>query len=120
MQSGVLKGILWHQGESDQNRPESYEAALLRFVADLRSDLDAEDVPFVVGLLGMWREEDPKQADGARAINAILRGLPNQLDHCAVVDSSGLTNKPDDVGHFNSASLREFGRRYAAAMRSVQ
>jgi hypothetical protein len=120
MKSGALKGILWHQGESDQKRSESYEAALLRFVAGLRRDLVAPDVPFVVGLLGMWREDDPEQAEGARAINAILRGLPDKLDHCAVVDSTGLTNKPDDAGHFNSASLREFGRRYAVAMRRLQ
>jgi hypothetical protein len=120
MKSGVLRGILWHQGESDMTRPGQYQELLLRFFADLRRDLGAEQIPIVVGLLGRWREEDPKQADGARAINTILRGLPVRLKHCAVADSAGLTNKPDDPGHFNAASYREFGRRYAARMQALR
>ena len=32
----------------------------------------------------------------------------------AFVSSDGLTSNPDNI-HFNAASLREFGRRYAAA-----
>lgn len=118
--AGTLKGVLWHQGESDMARPERYEELLVRFIADLRRDLEAPETPFVVGLLGMWREQDPKQAEGAKRINAILRGLPGEVNHCAVVDSEGLVNKPDDVGHFDAPSLREFGRRYAEAVRKLQ
>ena len=45
--------------------------------------------------------------------------LPNQVSNTAVVVSSGLKHKGDDV-HFDTASLREFGKRYAKAMKALQ
>lgn len=117
---GELKGILWHQGESDVKRAGRYEELLLRFLRDLRRDLSAEDVPVVVGQLGKWREQDPKQREGVLIINDVFRKLPQKIRPTAWVDSDGLTNKPDDPGHFDAASYREFGRRYAAAMEKLQ
>jgi hypothetical protein len=38
--------------------------------------------------------------------------LPAKLKRTAVVKSEGLTHKGDEV-HFNSASARTLGRRYA-------
>ena len=120
LKDGELKGILWHQGESDVKRAGRYEELLLRFLDDLRRDLRAESVPVVVGLLGRWREEDPNQREGVLVINGVFRGLPQKIQPAAWVDSDGLTNKPDDPGHFDAASYREFGRRYAAAMEQLE
>ena len=53
--AGVLKGILWHQGESDCTSlkdAESYGQRLTQMFQDLRADLEAPDVPIVVGQLG--------------------------------------------------------------------
>ncbi|MCP5115833.1 MAG: sialate O-acetylesterase [bacterium] len=120
LNDGELKGILWHQGESDTKRAGDYEELVPRFFGDLRRDLEAVDVPLVVGLLGNWRENDPKQREGAIRINAVFRNLPQRIQSAAWVDSAGLTNKPDDPSHFNAASYRELGRRYAAAMEKLQ
>ena len=51
MRYGQLKGILWHQGESnsEEDASKQYISQLSTFVADLRNDLDAPDVPFVAG-----------------------------------------------------------------------
>jgi len=59
MKSGVLKGILWHQGEGD-SREESapvYEQNLAGLIASIRQDLGVPDVPFIVGRLGDYFTE---------------------------------------------------------------
>lgn len=109
MKHGQLAGILWHQGESDAD-PEHIATYAIRFqkmIAQLRADLGAENVPLVVGELGHYRPE-------FAGMNAVLATLPRSVPLCAFVSSAGLTDKGDHL-HFNTPSLHEFGRRYAAA-----
>ena len=47
-------------------------------------------------------------------VDGVHRRLPDLIDHCAFVSAEGLAHKGDKI-HFDSASYREFGRRYAAA-----
>ena len=114
MQSGVLKGIIWHQGESD-NKPEKiqvYQAKLEKLIADFRRDLGDEKLPFVVAKLGdFYVERNPD----AESINRILENIPGTVENTACVDVSGLTHK-GDVLHFDTKSSRELGGRYAELM----
>jgi hypothetical protein len=48
-------------------------------------------------------------------VNAQIAALPEHAPLSAVVSSSGLTHKGDQL-HFDSPSLRELGRRYAQAL----
>lgn len=110
---GTLKGILWHQGESDSNRrfAPDYEKKLHDLVARFRTELRAPAVPFLVGQLGLFPE---KPWDEFRhRIDAAHRALPDKVPHTAFVSSEGLGHKGDQV-HFSSEAYREFGRRYAA------
>jgi hypothetical protein len=104
MQSGQLAGILWHQGESG-GPPETYAAQAQKLFADLRAELDAPQAPVVVGTLGDF-------AGMARRLNPVLWSLPGQIPRCGCADASGLTHKGDRL-HFDAASARELGRRYA-------
>jgi hypothetical protein len=114
LEFGTLRGILWHQGESDST-PElapHYEAALTTLVGRLRGELGAQRVPLVIGQLGQfaavpWNEP-------TRAVDAAHRQVAASIPLAAFVSSDGLTSNPDNI-HFNAASLREFGRRYAVA-----
>ncbi len=124
MKDGTLKGILWHQGESDASdleKSKSYAARLAAMLQDWRKDLDAPDVPFVAGKLGEFLAETSKDGKPShwKLVNEQLSELPALVKNTAVVDSSGLKHK-GDVVHFDSASLRELGRRYAAAMQKLQ
>lgn len=115
---GRLKGILWHQGESD-SRPEraaEYEDKLHDLVRRLRRELEAPDVPFVVGQMGQFPERPWDEA--RRTVDQAHRGLPSTVDRTAFVSSDGLIHKGDEV-HFDAASYRELGRRYADAMTSL-
>jgi len=109
MQDGTLKGILWHQGESDMKNPKPYFDKLTALVADIRKDLDAPDVPFVVGELGLWNK-----GEGLMEINDAFHQLPRKVSNTAFVSSEGLKPGPDNV-HFDTPSQHLFGQRYAEA-----
>ncbi|MES2696887.1 MAG: sialate O-acetylesterase [Verrucomicrobiota bacterium] len=125
LKAGTLKGILWHQGESDsksEDTANSYAQRLAQAVKDWRSDLGVNTAPFVAGKLGLFLAEKSKDGQPStlwRTINAQIESLPKLIPYCAVADSDGLQHKGDSV-HFDSASLREFGKRYAEQMKSLQ
>lgn len=114
MQSGVIKGIIWHQAESD-SKPELarvYQAKLEELIGKFRRELGDDDLPFVVGKLG---EFYVAQNANAETINKILEGIPLTVKNTACADTAGLTPKSDLV-HFDAKSERELGRRYAELM----
>jgi hypothetical protein len=114
LQAGTLKAILWHQGESDATPAlaPGYEAKLHDLIARFRTALDAPDVPFIAGQLG--RFSDAPWDDARRTVDAAHRALPGKVRRTAFVSSDGLVHGGDKV-HFDTASLRELGRRYANA-----
>lgn len=113
---GLLKGILWHQGEGDATDAAETAAWTEKFagmVADLRLELG--DVPVVAGELGRYLDDYAPKTVNWRAINSQLHGLEGRIPRFAVVSSEGLTANADNL-HLNTESLRTFGNRYASAM----
>ena len=124
LRDGTLKGILWHQGENDSTHLETaqtYEDRLIKMIGDLREDLGAPEVPFVVAQIGefLYSRKDPSKTPHARMINAALANIPKRVSNTACVKSTGLTHKGDEV-HFDTKSEREMGRRFAAEMLKLQ
>lgn len=112
--AGTFKGILWHQGESDTT-PElapAYAPKLRDLVSRLRAELNAANIPFVLGQLG--RFEGSPWNDRQILVDQAHQELPKLIARCAFVGSEGLKDKGDKV-HFDADSYREFGRRYAEA-----
>jgi len=120
MKSGRLRGILWHQGEGDctAELAPTYRDRFADFIARLRTDLDAADVPVVVGELGEYLMKPGDRHVYARAVNEQLALIPLKVPHSGFVSSAGLVSKEDGV-HFDSPSAREFGRRYALAFMAL-
>jgi len=104
--TGVLKGIIWHQGESNQNSPLIYTDLFKTMIADLRADLGIADLPVIVGEIGKWRSS-------ADRINVVISELKDHVSYLDYVSAIGITHLGDDT-HFNSESQRVLGRRYAA------
>jgi hypothetical protein len=110
---GTIKGIIWHQGESDSS-PEKkgyYLARLEDFFIRLRKDTHTENVPVVVGTLGDFYLA--KQPDAA-FINVMIEGYAQSNKLVYLASATGLTHKGDET-HFDTPSARELGRRYAQA-----
>lgn len=104
---GQLKGILWHQGESNAGRAYDYPESLATLVQNLRDDFALPQLPFVFAQIGDWRSS-------ATAFNRMIVRQPETIHHTACVQTAGLT--PFDNAHFDSVSQRELGRRYARAI----
>jgi len=114
MRDGKVRAILWHQGESDASPELSvvYEAKLRALIARFRGDLDQPDLPFIVGQLGQF-DGKPWSADVQR-VDAAHRAVAASVPNVAYVSSDGLRDKGDGL-HFDAASARLLGARYAAA-----
>ena len=127
-EKGVLKGVLWHQGESDTVEPrdaEAYAGRLKKVALDIRSDLGEPDLPFIVGNLaefyGTGTEHNaPDRVARINQVRAALRDLPNRVSHAAFVESAGLKSPDQHKVHFDRDSLIVFGRRYAAAYATLE
>ena len=112
-ESGTMKGILWHQGESDSKADlaPTYEKKLHALVKAFRTELGA-DLPFLAGQIGQF--EDVPWDEHHKQVNQAHEDLPKHLPRTAFVSAEGLKHKGDKV-HFDSPSLRELGKRYAVA-----
>lgn len=105
MESGRVRAILFHQGESDTGQA-AWVSKVAEIVADLKADLNlAEDVPFLAG------ELPPTACCGSH--NALVNQLPGQIPNSVVISAQGLT--VHDAYHFDTTSVRIFGQRYADA-----
>lgn len=108
---GTIKGIIWHQGESDSSpeKKDAYAVKLSDLFKRLRRDTHTENVPLVVGTLGdFYVAKNPE----AVVINQIIADYARDNKLVYLASASGLTHKGDDT-HFDTASARELGRRYA-------
>ena len=112
LQAGTLKGILWHQGESDSGpgKAEIYEQKLRELIARFRKELDADEVPFIIGQLGKF-EERPWN-EHKQKVDQAQQKIAKSDENVYFVNSDGLAHKGDQV-HFNAESYREFGKRFA-------
>jgi hypothetical protein len=114
MAEGTLRGILWHQGESDSNPEDAgqYEERLVALIDRLRSDLGAPGVPFVAATLADFFVE--RRPEG-QVVNQALRRIVQCVPGTACVESGDLAHGGDDL-HFGAEAARELGRRYARAL----
>ena len=112
--NGVLKGILWHQGESNSREPYSYLEKLKGLIAGLREDLGQENLPFVAGQVFYNPETKPL----TKAINKEIARLPEVVPNTGYVSSEGLTTF--DNTHFDVPSTVVLGERYAEEMLKLQ
>lgn len=111
-QEGVIKGILLHQGETnegDEQWPSYVKVIYENMLTDL--SLNAESVPLLAGEM-VYAE----QGGVCAGMNSIVATLPETIPSAYVISSKDCPAK--DRAHFNSEGYRELGRRYAVQMLS--
>jgi len=121
MQAGTLKGVLWHQGESDtvsQTKTDAYEEKLHRLVQDVRADLGDPQLPFIVGNLAEFYgtgsgHNAPDRVARINKIRGVLRSVPKKVPHTGFVESTGCSPAAHHKVHFDRKSYVLLGQRYA-------
>jgi len=106
-QNGVIKGILFHQGETNTGNTD-WKNKVKQVVENIKNDLELDDIPFLAG--------EMLSASGAccSSHNVEVNKLPDLIPNAHVISSAGLAGA--DNAHFTSASYRTFGQRYATKM----
>jgi hypothetical protein len=107
----TIAGMVWMQGESDAIESHvfamNYESNLEDFVDSVRTDLNATDMPFVVGRITTYY--------GPAADNALVRAaqndIVNHVGNLSVIDT-------DDLewayrGHYGTQGQIDLGIRFA-------
>lgn len=111
-QGGVLKAILWHQGEADCSNPEAYKQKLISLIRDLREDLGMPDLPVIVGQISQWNWT--KREAGTVPFNKMIKKVSSFIPNSDWVSSKGLGWYKDETDpHFNTEGQLLLGKRYA-------
>ncbi|HVF10752.1 MAG TPA: sialate O-acetylesterase [Abditibacteriaceae bacterium] len=113
---GVLKGVLWYQGESDALTPEvapSYGERFAAWVQQLRTDLAREDLPVIVVQLGRFTSpvENTPVEKAWDEVRQAQYDLPETVPHTGVTSAVDL-GLVDPI-HINAYGLIRLGKRLA-------
>jgi len=112
---GVLRGILWHHGESN-NFPggeDGYEQHLVTIIQDFRDQLQSPGVPFILGEIA---ESDRSRTKGNNRINSINNTVAKRVPFTGCASSAAL--KPQL--HFRTEDYRTLGIRYARELLKIR
>ena len=109
---GVIKGILWHQGESDANERNipKYEERLAVLFSKFRETIGSNNLPVLMGELGSYSNNK----NNWLLINQSIHNYSAKDKYTTVISTSDLQHKGDTV-HFNSKGQRMMGKRLAEA-----
>jgi hypothetical protein len=114
---GVIKGIIFHQGESSSGQ-QNWPQLVNEYISSLRSDLnlDPSEVPFIAGEL--------PYTGCCASHNELVHQIPDYVENGHWVSAGPMEDGTvlDDRGdglHWSTFSVIEMGKRYAAKMLEV-
>ncbi|HET9745977.1 MAG TPA: sialate O-acetylesterase [Chitinophagaceae bacterium] len=108
--NGIIKGILWHQGESDANEKDIpyYKQRLGLLFSKFRMAVGNQDLPVLIGELGSFSENP----ENFVLINKAIHEYVAEDKNSRVITTKDLKDKGDHL-HFNSKGQRTMGKRFA-------
>lgn len=131
---GILRGILWHQGEAEADNMDcanAYEDNMRELVASFRTNIiedargsvargEHSDVPFVVATMSMGSDERGSQLpfdEVKLTVDNVHRNIANVAPFASFVNADDLIPPDYPCGegsciHFGAAAYREIGVRY--------
>lgn len=107
-----LTGILWHQGEGDTGIADEYADRVDGLFSWLRDQLDAPDVPIVVGQMS----PDRQGGAGAVVIDAAHQQTPARVLRSAFAPTPRGLHNPGDATHLSTRAHDIIGPRFAEAL----
>lgn len=114
---GVIKGILWHQGESDanENNASLYKVRLQKLIEKFREVVGINNLPVLIGELGSYSDNNNYWS----LINKQIESYASTDNNAYVIKTNDLKDKGDKV-HFNSIGQRLLGQRFAKAFLGIK
>jgi Carbohydrate esterase, sialic acid-specific acetylesterase len=113
----VLKGILWHQGESNSaTSTATYSAKLDQLIAYFRDRLSAPNLPFVVGRMS---PEGIAATPGRANVDKSHYQTPGRVAHTGFAPSLACALNKGDSTHFSRIGIEYLGRSYLSAYRQA-
>ena len=109
---GTIKGILWHQGESDATEKDIpyYKERIGQLFSKFRSATGNNELPIILGELGSFSDNPANFS----LINKAIHEYAAEDKNCSVITTSDLKDKGDHL-HFDSKGQRIMGKRFAKA-----
>lgn len=138
---GILRGILWHQGESDAftENPacaDLYQQNLQTLASELRSRINPDqrgaaarqpdaNIPFVVGTMSVGVDDNgdfSERTPEKQIIDTVHRSVESLISHSALSNHDDLVPPDYPCGndsciHFGAEAFRVMGPRYHDALR---
>jgi len=111
MKWGNLKGIIWHQGESNSasSKVTAYPEQLKSLAQNLRDELNVPNVYFIAGeLIHTW--------NNSYTFNTMIRTISSFIDHADWVSAENLKPRAEGDVHFDREGNITLGERYAIKM----
>lgn len=110
---GKIKGIIWHQGESNAKSEliPKYSQRLDSLINRFRTLVKNDTLPIIFGELGSYSCPIEKQMRWD-SINVIIHNIALTDENLAIIKTGDLKHKGDMV-HFDSQSQRKLGERYS-------
>lgn len=110
---GIIKGILWHQGENDANTKltAGYRNKLSKLFLEIRDHIDNDSLPVLIAELGSFAKPAQKQ-EVWDSLNYELIKLADSDSNIYIIETKDLKDKGDNL-HFNSEAQRTIGKRFA-------
>jgi len=108
---GIVKGILWHQGERDareEKNIEKYDKQLKRLFKQLREEIGNDKLPIIVGQLGSFLKTIYKGEE----INSKIEKYIKLDSNAYLINTYDLNHRGDSL-HFDSEGQRKIGERFA-------
>jgi len=107
---GTIKGVLWHQGESDANPSDIpfYANRLENLISIFRKATSHKKLPVMIGELGSYSLNN----ENWEKINSQIRLAVSRDHHASLIRTADLNEKGDKI-HFNSQGQRILGQRFA-------
>lgn len=141
---GILRGILWHQGESDGDNAvcaAAYAENLATMVSEFRTRIIADargpmargaesDVPFIAGTMSRgsdFRGDFSFLSDSKQIVDNVHRtiGAEGLIPHYGVailddvIPANGFPCGEGSCVHYGSEAYREIGNRYFATLQDL-
>ena len=110
---GIIKGIIWHQGESNAKTEliPKYAQRLDSLTSSFRFLVKNDTLPIILGELGSFSKPIEKQMRWD-SINTVIQNIARKDKNMDLVKTGDLRHKGDNV-HFDAESQRILGERYA-------